>query len=71
MQQELKTEDATFLLTVGSSLLTAELFSYSCVWELFCLQIERVLLTIRVLLLTVELLCLQWESLSKKHLNGL
>ena len=29
------------------------------------------LLTIQAFLLTVELLCLQWESTSKKHLNGL
>ena len=29
------------------------------------------LLTIRVFLLTVELLCLQWDSVSKNHLDGL
>ena len=28
-----------FLLTVGSFLLTAELLTYSCVLELFCLQL--------------------------------
>ena len=33
-------KDATFLLTVGRFLLTANFFSYSCVWELFCLQFE-------------------------------
>ena len=29
-----------FWLTVGSFLLSAELFAYSCVWELLCLRFE-------------------------------
>ena len=57
-------KDAAFLLTVGSFLLTIELFYLQlCFWAF--------LLTARAFLLTIELLCLQWESVYKKHLNGL
>ena len=44
--------DATFLLTVGSFLLTVELFTYGCVWELFCLQLKPKKLTIEAFLPT-------------------
>ena len=51
-------------------MLTAEFFAYSCVWELLCLQFEFLAHT-SSFVLTIELPCLQWESASKKHLNGL
>ena len=61
--------DAAFLLTVGSFLLRVEFFLLTvgnC--SFFNLQLELVCL---VFLLTVELLCLQCESVSEKCLNGL
>ena len=60
-----------FLLTVRSLLLTAELFAYSCVWELFCLQLELSHLQLELFYFQLKLPCLQWESASNKHLNGL
>ena len=45
-------------------------FAYNCVCELFAYNLSF-LLTIRAFLLTIELLCLQWEGVSKKHINGL
>ena len=41
------------------------------VFRSFFVYNSSFLLTIRVCLLTVENLCLQWESVSTKHLNGL
>ena len=53
--------DAAYLLTIGSFLLTAELFiTYSCVWEALLLALEALLLTVDFLL-TIEVLCLQWD----------
>ena len=51
--------DAAFLLTVGSFLLTAERFAYSCVWELFCLQFLSFLLPVRASFFQFELFCSQ------------
>ena len=48
--------DATFLLTVGSFVLTVELIAYRYVWELSCLQLE-------LLYLQLELSCLQLHFL--------
>ena len=52
--------DAAFLLTIGSFLNTVECFTYSCVWELFCLQLE-LFITVGAFLLTIEAFCIQWE----------
>ena len=35
--------DAAFLLTIGGFLLAAELFAYSCVWELFAYNLSFLL----------------------------
>ena len=58
--------DAIVLLTVGSFLLTAELFAYSCVREHFCLKYELLYLQFELYGLQFELLLLQWESVPKK-----
>ena len=64
--------DQAFLLTVGSFLLTVELFYLQLAILAFLLTIGAfLLLTVLAFLLTVELLCLQWESVSEKYLNGL
>ena len=61
-----------FLLAIGSFLLTVELsYLQLCLRVFFLLTIGAFLLSIEVFLLTVELPGLQWESASKKHLNGL
>ena len=60
----------SLLLTVGSVLLAAELFCLQLCLRAYCLQFE--LLTYNSSsLFPIELLCLQWDSVSKKHLNGL
>ena len=60
-----------FCLQLEAFCLQLSFFAYSCVWKLFCLQLEPFYLHFKQFFLTIELLCLQWESLSKKHLNGL
>ena len=62
--------DTAFLLTIGSSLFTAELFAYSGAWELFLLTSGAILVTIGAFCLQFKLFHLQWESASNKHLNG-
>ena len=60
--------DAAFCLQLEASCLQWSFFTYSCVLELFCLQLEPFLLTVGAFclayswsfLLTVKLLCLQW-----------
>ena len=53
-----------FCLQLEASCLRLGLFTYSCVWEPFCLQLE-------LLHLQFELVCLQREIASGQHLNGL
>ena len=54
-QTHLQMNGCSFLLAVGSFLLTAELFLLTDSFGSF-------LLTIRAFLLAIELLCLQWQS---------
>ena len=64
MEIPLGTIDASVDHDSGASLLTVvclELFAYN--WSF--------LLAIGAFSLTIELLCLQWESASDQHLNGL
>ena len=62
-----------FLLTFGSLLLAIELSAYNCIWELFCLQLQLFILLLELFYLKfkLRLFCLQWESVSNKHLNRL
>ena len=59
-----------FCLQLEASCLQLSFFAYNCVWELFAYNLSF-LLTVPAFLLTIELLCLQGERVSKKHLNGL
>ena len=61
----------SFLFTVGSFLLTAELLCSQLCFGASLLTIWAFLLIVRSFCLQLELLCLQWESASKKHLKGL
>ena len=63
--------DATFLLTVGSFLLTEELFYLQLCLGAFFLTLRAFLLTVGDFVLTIEAFCLLWESASNKQLNGL
>ena len=66
-----KHKDAAFLLTVGSFLLTVELFYLQLpILAVFFLQLELFLLTILAFYLQLELSCLQWESASNKGPYG-
>ena len=69
-QSSLDDVDAALLLTVGSFLLTMELF---CLQLTICflLTVGAFLLTSLAFLLTVGAFCLQWESASNKGLKGL
>ena len=66
MAQEM---DAAFLLTIGSFLLTMELFYLQLTILAFFLTVGAQLLLFYFLQL--ELFCLQWESASNKRLKGL
>ena len=69
--------DAAFLLTVGSFLLTLELFIFFVFYLqltilAFLLAVGAFLLTVLASLLTVgAFFCVQWESASNKGLKGL
>ena len=63
--------DAAFLLTVGSFLLTVELFYLQLTVLAFFLTIGAFLLTVQLVYLQLELFCPQWESASNKGLKGL
>ena len=52
-------QDAAFLLTIGSFLLTSELFCLQLCLGAFSLTVRAVFLTVQAFLLTIELLCLQ------------
>ena len=60
-----------FLLTVGSFLLTVELFYLQLTILAFLLTIGAFPLTALAFYLQLELSCLQWESASNKRLKGL
>ena len=64
-------KDAAFLLTVGSFLLTVELFYLQLLNLAFLLTIGAFLLTILAFYLQLELFCLQWDSAVNKGLKGL
>ena len=57
--REICVSDAAFSLTVGSFLLTVELFYLQLCWELFYLQLELFSLLLELLYLQLELSCLQ------------
>ena len=59
------------MLTVGSFLLTVELFYSQLTILAFLLTVGVFLLTVLASLLTVGAFCLQWESVSNKGLKGL
>ena len=59
-----------FCLQLEASCLQLSFLAYSCVWELFSYSWGKIFY-VEAFLTTVELLCLQWESVSKKPLNGL
>ena len=73
-QNSQKWADAVFLLTVGSFLLTVGVFLltvdnfsfFTYNWSFFFFSP-----TVLAFLLTIEFLCLQWESVSNKRLKGL
>ena len=58
----------TFCLQLEASCLQVSFIAYSCALE-HSFAIRVLLLTI--LCLQLEIFCLQWESASDKHLNGL
>ena len=64
-------EDAAFLLTIGSFLLTVELFYLQLTNLAFLLTVGAFPLTIWAFYLQLELFGLQWESVSNKRLKGL
>ena len=55
-----------FYLQLEASCLQWSVFTYSCAWEFFYLQLERFYLELQ-LLLTSQVFCLQWDS-GKVHL---
>ena len=63
--------DAAFLPTIGSFLLTVEVFYLQLTILAFLLTIGAFSLTVLASLLTVGAFCLQWESASDKSLKGL
>ena len=63
-------EDAAFWLTVGSFLLTVGFLLAVVFGSFFAYSLSFFTYTLGVLL-TVELLCSQKESVSKKQFNGL
>ena len=63
--------DAAFLLTVGSFLLTGELFYLRMTSSAFLLTVGAFLLTALAPYLQLKLFCLQWQSASNKDLKGL
>ena len=65
------TKDAAFLLTIGSFLPTIELLCLPLCLGAFLLATGASFLTIGAFSLQLQLLYLQYESASNKHLNGL
>ena len=65
--------DAALLLRVGSFLLTVELFYLQLTTLAFLLAIGVLFFTYNFsfFYLQLELVCLQWESASKRRLKGL
>ena len=63
--------DAAFLLTVGSFLLTVELFYLQLTALALLLAVGAFSLTVLAVYLQLELFCLQWEGASSKGLKGL
>ena len=61
--------DAAFLLTVGSFLLTVELFYLQSIIVASILTVGALLLTVLAFFLQLEHFCLQWESASNKGLR--
>ena len=61
----------SFLATIGSFLLTAELFCSQLTILAFLLTVGAFSLTLLAFYLHLELFCLQWESSSNKRLKGL
>ena len=68
---ELNTGMQLFLLTVGSFLLTMELFYLQLTILDFFLQLELSCLQLCFFYKQLEFFCLQWESASSKDLKGL
>ena len=63
--------DAAFLSTIGSFLLQWSFFAYSRSFGVSLLTVGALLVRSGGSLLTIEALCVQWESASNKRLNGL
>ena len=59
-----------FCLQLEASCLQFSFFAYNCVLELFAYNWSFVANNWSFLL-TIELLCLQWENASNEHLDGL